>query len=110
METMSEDCRRAFQASLELIKEKCGVAFETGGKVVRLEEVGATVTVPPDVAQIASDNPELTREQRIAAIEDTAWAQNWAGGMCRLVAPELGGDERTRCITRLAHKLAERVV
>jgi len=104
-----EECRRAFQASLELIEEKCGITFE-GGKAVKLEELSATVKVPEEVEKIASSNPELTREERIKAVSETDWAQGWAKGMCSLVAPELTIEERERCIGRMARKLAERVV
>lgn len=107
---MSEECRRAFQASLELIKEKCGVSFDVGGKTVTLKEVSATVKVPPEVEKLASENPQLTREERIRAIAETAWAKGWGRGMCNLVAPELVGKEREECIDRMARKLAERVV
>jgi len=107
---MSEECRRAFQASLELIKEKCGVSFETAGKMVKLEEVSATVEVPEEVNKIATSNPELTREERVKAVAETDWAQGWATGMCRLVSPELVEEEKEGCIKRMAQKLAERVV
>ena len=107
---MSEECRRAFAASLELIEEKCGLSFDVGGKAVKLEEVSATVKVPEEIEKIASENPELTREERIEAIQATSWAKNWARGMCSLVAPELVGGEREECTGRLARKLAERVV
>jgi len=105
---MSEECRRAFQASLELIQEKCGSSF--CGKTVKLEEVSATVGVPEEVEKIISSNPELTMEDRIKAVAETEWARGWARGMCSLVAPELASKEREECISRLARKLAERVV
>ena len=105
-----EECRRAFQASLELIEEKCGISFEGGGKAVTLKEVAATVKVPPEVEKAASSNPELTREERVKAVAETDWARGWGRGMCSLVAPELVGEEREECIDRMARKLAERVV
>jgi len=104
-----EECRRAFQASLELIEEKCGISFE-GGKVVKMEELSATVKIPEEVEKIASSNPELTREERIKVVSETDWARGWAKGMCTLVAPELAGKEREECMSRMARKLAERVV
>lgn len=104
-----EECRRAFQASLELIEEKCGVSFE-GVKHVTLREVGLTVSVPEDVEKVASSNPELTREERIEAVSETGWAHGWGKGMCSLVVPELTGREREECIGRMARTLAERVV
>ena len=101
-----EDCRNAFLASLELIREKCGVC----GRAVMLEEVSAAVGVPQEVEKIASENPKLTREQRISAVAETDWARGWGRGMCSLVAPDLMGKEREECVDRLARKLAERVV
>ena len=106
-----EECRAAFQASLELIKEKCGVSFEgAGGRAVKLSEVSATVKVPEEVEKVATSNPELTREGRIKAVAETEWAHGWGRGLCKLVAPELAGKEREECIDRMARKLAERVV
>ena len=105
-----EECRAAFQASLELIEEKCGLCLETGGRAVKLRELSATVKVPEEVEKIATSNPELTRAQRIEAVAATDWARGWARGMCSLVSPDLMGKEREECIDRLARKLAERVV
>lgn len=101
---MAEECGLAFQAALELLKEKCGKGL------VELSEVNAIVGVSEEVMTVLSSNPELTREQRILAVEELDWAQGWAKGMCNLVSPELTGEEREACISRLAKKLAERVV
>ena len=106
---MSEECRTAFQASLELIKEKCGVSL-TAGKTVKLEGLSATVKVPEEVEKIASSNPELTREERIKAVSETNWARRWGRGMCEMVSPELVGKEKELCIGRMAKKLAEGTV
>ena len=106
-----EECRAAFQASLELIKEKCGISFEgAGGRAVKLSEVSATVKVPEEVEKVATSNPELTREDRVKAVAETEWARGWAKGMVGLVAPGLTGREREEAISRLSRKLAERVV
>lgn len=102
----AEKCRNAFLASLDLIREHCGVC----GRAVMLEEVSVAVGVPLEVEKIASENPVLTREERIKAVSETKWSQSWAASMCRLVSPELMGKEREECISRLARKLAERVV
>ena len=101
---MAEECRLAFQAACDLIEEKCGISFDVGG--VTLKEVGAIVKVPAEVKKAASSNPELTREERLAAIEEMAWTQGWAEGMCRMVT----GEATPECISRLARKLAEKVV
>lgn len=102
---ITEDCKLALKAASGLIGEKCSVPH---GKTVEL--YGATVTVPSEVMSIGSSNPELTREQRIKAITETAWARGWAEGMCKLVSPELVGREREACIERMSRTLAERVV
>ena len=106
---MSEECRTAFKAAIDLLSEKCGISFEVGGKAVKLGAV-ATVKVPPEVEEIASSNPELTREERIKAVAETDWARGWGRGMCSLVAPELTGKEREECMSRMARKIAEKVV
>lgn len=110
MVEMSEECRRAFQASLELIKEKCGLSFDVGGRAVKLEEVSATVKVPEELEKLATANPELTREERIKAVAESEWARGWAKGMVGLVSPGLVGAEREEAIERLSRMLAERVV
>lgn len=35
----SEECRRAFQASIELIKEKCGISFEDTSNSMDIKEI-----------------------------------------------------------------------
>jgi len=104
-----EECRLAFMAAMDLIEEKCGISFGEG-RMVHLPELETTVRVPGEVLEIASENPELTRAERIKAISESEWARGWGGGMCRLVSPELVGEERDRCIERMARILAERVV
>ena len=96
-----EECRRAFQASLELIKEKCGISFNTAGKMVRLKEVSAAVKIPEEIEKMALENPELTREQSISAIAESEWGRGSAREMCELVSPEFVGREKERCIERM---------
>lgn len=110
IEMSAEECRTAFQAALELIEDKCGISFETAGKMVKLEEIGTTVKVPKEVEEITFSNPELTRAEKVESVAKTSWAQGWGRGMCALVSPELVGAEREECIDRMARKLAERVV
>lgn len=104
-----EECRLAFMAAMDLIEEKCGISFGEG-RMVRLPELETTVRVPEEVLEIASENPELTREERVKAISESEWARGWGEGMCRLVAPELVGEEREKCVSRMSRILAERVV
>lgn len=103
---MSEDCRRAFQASLELIEEKCGVSFGAATKMVKLEEVSATVKVPEEIEKIASEENPITREEKLKSIAESAWAQGYARGVCRWVTGEVAPE----CVDRLARQLAEKVV
>ena len=99
-----EECRVAFKASLELLEEKCGLKI--GGKVARFEDLKMSVRAPPEVVEIASSNPELTREERVKAISESEWATGWAKGMARLVT----GEEKPEVVERLSRTLAERVV
>jgi len=102
-----DECQAAFEAALELIQEKCGIPRT---RRVRIRELSAEVTVPPEIDKIAKSNPELTYEQRIKAIAESEWAKGWAEGMCNLVAPELTGEEKEKCVERMARILATRVV
>jgi len=101
---LSEDCRTAFEAALELIEEKCGIKI--GGKTVRISEVEATLKVPEKVEEIAATNPEMTREEKVKAISDSAWAKGYAEGVCRWVT----GEAKPECVERLSRQVAERVV
>lgn len=100
----AEECRRAFRASLELLEESCGLKI--GGRVARFEELEMAVRAPPEVAEIAASNPELTREERVKAISESEWAKGWAKGMSRLVT----GEEKPETVERLSKALAEKVV
>jgi len=100
----AESCRLAFKASLELLEEKCGL--KVGGKVARFEELKMAVRTPPEVVEIASSNPELTREDRIKAIAESEWATEWAKAMSVFVT----GEEAPEVVERLSRTLAEKVV
>ncbi|GAI85112.1 unnamed protein product [marine sediment metagenome] len=104
MKLTAEECRLAFKATLELLEEKCGL--KVGGKVARFEELKMAVRAPPEVVELASSNPELTREQRIKAISESQWAMGWSRGMAKLVT----GEEAPEVVERLSKTLAERVV
>jgi len=104
IEMSAEECRVAFKASLELLEERCGL--KVGGRVARFEELKMAVRAPPEVVEIASSNPELTREERIKAISESAWATGWSKGMARLVT----GEEAPEVVERLSRTLAEKVV
>ena len=101
----AEECRVAFKASLELLEEKCGLKI--GGKVARFEELKMAVRAPPEVVELASSsNPELTREERIKAVSESAWATGWAKGLAKMVT----GEEAPEVVERLSRTLAEKVV
>ncbi|RLE44211.1 hypothetical protein DRJ16_02670 [Candidatus Woesearchaeota archaeon] len=51
--------------------------------------------------------PEIPQEERIKVIEESAWAQNLAKGLCtKLFGLEPGTEEYERCVKRVAHKAA----
>ena len=104
MTLAAEECRVAFKASLELLEEKCGL--KVGGKVARFEELKMAVRAPPEVVELASSNPDLTREERIKAVSESAWATGWAKGMAKMVT----GEETPEVVERLSMTLAEKVV
>lgn len=103
----SDECKVALQAAMDLIGEKCGIVSL---RTKTLELYGLKVTVPAEVTEVASSNPNLTRAERVEAISKSQWAKGWAGGMIDLVSPGLTGKEREEALERLSVKLAERVV
>lgn len=103
----SEECKLALKAAMELIGEKCGVAFP---KTKILEFYGAKVSVPAEIVETVSSNPELTRAERVEAVAASEWARGWAEGMIGLVSPGLVGKEREEAVERLSRTLAEKVV
>lgn len=105
MAEVSEECKLALKAAMDLIGEKCAVTFP---KTVEL--YGSKLTPPEEIMKIATENPGITREERIKAIAGSTWARGWAEGMVGLVSPELTGAEREARIERLSTTLAERVV
>lgn len=104
MTLAAEECRVAFKASLELLEEKCGL--KVGGKVARFEELKMAVRAPPEIVELVSSNPDLTREDRIKAVAESEWGQGWAKGMAKLVT----GEEAPDVVERLSITLAEKVV
>lgn len=100
----AEECRVAFKASLELLEEKCGLKI--GGKVARFEELKMAVRAPPEVTELVSSNPDLSREERIKTVAESDWAKGFGKGICRWVT----GEEKPECVERLAKQVAEKVV
>ena len=100
----AEECRLAFKASLELLEQKCGL--KVGGPVARFKDLKMAVRAPPEVVELASGNPDLPREERIKAVAESDWGQNWAKGMAKLVT----GEEAPEIVERLSITLAEKVV
>lgn len=102
-------CQIAMETAAEIVNEVCG---SEGSRVVAVKEGGAKLSfaVPPETVDIAEENPELTREERISAIAESGWALGWAEGMTNLVAPELTGAEREKTVKRLAERVAAEIV
>jgi len=66
------------------------------------------VEVPKEVEEKAS--PELTREERIRAIAESEWAQEWSQGMCSFVEGVPEEKVSPRCKHRLSRMLAREVI
>lgn len=107
-EKVSEECKLALKASMELIGEKCQLPLMAAKTTVEVPGVGV-IGLTEEVTSILKKNPELTRAQRIEAVSESEWAQHWGASMCRLTSPDLAGSELERCRDRLARILAERV-
>jgi len=69
---------------------------------------GTRVEVPKEVEEKAS--PELTREERIRAIAESEWAQEWATGLCSFVEGVPEEKVSPRCKHRLSRTLAREVI
>ncbi len=95
-----------------------GTAKEPTGPLGRLSEEerklrhgGSMVLIAdPEVTEIVRENPKLSFAERIQAIKETPWAQNWAKGMCNLVRPDISPEEKETCVTDLSEYLARKAV
>ncbi|RJS69068.1 hypothetical protein CW696_07650 [ANME-2 cluster archaeon] len=98
-------CWLAMKAAWDTLAEYCG------GPGVPVNIEGMTVSAPPEVIKIAHSNPELTREERIAAIAESEWGRNTAAGMCeKLFGAEPGTSEHERCVESTAKRLAKGLI
>lgn len=107
MESPDDKCSIALKAAMSTIKDYCG---EEGETEVDIGGVKIKVLAPETVMQVMED-PGLTYEQRVKAIQESAWAQGEATGLCtKLFGTSPGTEEYTGCIERVSRKLAEGMV
>jgi len=52
----------------------------------------------------------ISRKEAIEVIARSKWGRNWGMGICRLAGLEEGTPEFERCVERLSHRVAEKVV
>lgn len=104
MESVKEDdaCSTAMMAAMETMSKYCpgsGAAeVDIGGYKIKME-------APNEIMQIR-ENPDLSYDQRVKAIQESRWAQGEARGLCA----KLFGQETADCIERVSRKLAEGMV
>lgn len=108
MNNENEDkCGVAIQAAMSTIESYCG---EQGETEVEIDGVKLKV-VAPETVMAVMEGPELTRDQRIKAIQESKWGQNLAKGLCeKLLGVSPGQKEHDSCIERVSRKLAEGMV
>ena len=118
IEEKANTCRLALKAALEAITDYCGLApagemekafGEAFAPPHTVKVGGIAVSVPNEIHEIAHSNPDLTREERIAAIQESSWAQNEAEGLCEKLFGATGAD-LDACVKRVSRKLAEGMV
>ena len=107
VDEISQECKLALQAALELLGEKCKLPLTAATTTVEIPEVGSVV-LTEEVTAILKKNP-LSHEERVKAIAESDWARGYGRGMCGFVTPDITGKERETCIERLARRIAERV-
>jgi hypothetical protein len=108
METdkVDDKCDIAMKAAMSTIKDYCGEDLTE----VDIEGVRIKVLAPETVMQ-ARDEPGLSHDQRVKAIQESTWAQNEAAGLCtKLLGLSPDQKEYAECIQRVSRKLAEGIV
>jgi hypothetical protein len=90
---------------MELISSKCSLPALIAKTTVEVPGVGS-IMLNEEVVKVLRKNP-MTRAQKIEALSESPWAQNWGESMCRLTGPDLAGSDLERCRNRLARLLAE---
>jgi hypothetical protein len=103
MPEVSEECKLALKAAMELLGEKCQIPAKA-----TVEVGAASVVVTEEVVAILKKNP-MSRAEKIEAVSESEWARHWGESMCLLTSPDLSGSNLEKCRDRLARILAERV-
>jgi len=117
IEDRANTCRLALKAALEAITDYCGLApagemenaFGEAFAPHTIEIKGIVISVPEEIEEILHSNPDLTRDERITAIQESSWAQHEAEGLCEKLFGATG-SEFDECVERVSRKLAEGMV
>ena len=107
MEEKDDKCSIALRAAMSTIKDYCP---EEG--VTEVDIGGVIVKVTPDetVMRVRED-PGLTDEQKVKAIQESVMAQDQAKHLCtRLFGTVPGTDEYDKCIERVSRNFAENLM
>lgn len=92
---------------ISTIKDYCG---EEGETEVDIDGVKIKVLAPETVMQVREESG-LTYEQRVKAIQESAWGRGEAEGLCgKLFGAPRGSEEFEKCVERVSRKLAEGMV
>lgn len=101
-----DKCDIAMRAAMSTIKDYCGEELTE----VDIEGVKISVMAPETIMQ-AREEPGLTYDQRVKAIQESTWAQNESAGLCtKLLGLSPDHKEYADCIQRVSRKLAEGMV
>jgi DNA repair protein RadC len=104
MEQKDDKCSIALKAAMSTIKDYCE---EEGETEVDIDGVKIKVTLDETVMQVRED-PGLTDEQKVKAIQESALAQDYAKRLCtKLFVTVPGTDEYSKCVERVSRKFAE---
>jgi len=90
-EKISEECKLALKASMELLSEKCNLPLKAATTTVEVPGVGSMV-LTEEITKILKKNP-MSREEKIEAVSGSIWARNWGESMCLLTSPDLAGKD-----------------
>ncbi len=101
-----ENCRVAMKAALEAIQDYCGTGKPESENYI--EFAGNMIEYPDSVDDIMN-NPELSGEEQIKEMSETAWAEETAIDQCEHM---FEGDQLAidACIKRLKNDLAGAVL
>ncbi len=106
MESPDDKCSIALKAAMSVIGEHC----KQGETEVDIDGVKIKVLAPETVMQVREE-PGLTYEQRVKAIQESSWAMGEAEGLCgKLFGATRGSEEFEKCVERVSRRLAEGMI